>query len=173
MSSPESKLLLIEVGILWHSRFSDIGFVLFWFDLTCLYRLYSNIFHLIPLKLITKTLRITFILAFQRDKISEKFNSKLNKSNQNKIKSNFRKPQMYYYLTEDITSNLAVADLRGAWGTRPSPWGPKFFQFHAVFGKIWQNRMLAPPWGVGAPSSGKSWIRHCLGLRNDWIPSFN
>ena len=20
--------------------------------------------------------------------------------------------------------------------------------------------MLAPPWGVGAPSSGKSWIRH-------------
>ena len=25
------------------------------------------------------------------------------------------------------------------------PWGSKFFQFHAVFGKIWQNRMLAPP----------------------------
>ena len=24
-------------------------------------------------------------------------------------------------------------------------WGPKFIQFHAVFGKIWQNRMLAPP----------------------------
>ena len=22
---------------------------------------------------------------------------------------------------------------------------PKFFQFHAVFGKIWQNHMLAPP----------------------------
>ena len=21
--------------------------------------------------------------------------------------------------------------------------------------------MLAPPWGVGAPSLGKSWIRHC------------
>ena len=21
--------------------------------------------------------------------------------------------------------------------------------------------MLATPWGVGAPSSGKSWIRHC------------
>ena len=44
---------------------------------------------------------------------------------------------------------------------RAPPWGPKFSQFHAVFGKIWQNRMLAPPWGVGAPSSGKSWIRHC------------
>ena len=35
---------------------------------------------------------------------------------------------------------MPVADLRGARGT-----GPKFFQFHAVFGKIWQNRMLAPP----------------------------
>ena len=23
--------------------------------------------------------------------------------------------------------------------------GSKFFQFHAVFGKIWQNRILAPP----------------------------
>ena len=41
--------------------------------------------------------------------------------------------------------------------------GSKFFQFHTVFGKIWQNRMLAPPsWGVGAPTSGKSWIRHCV-----------
>ena len=26
-----------------------------------------------------------------------------------------------------------------------SPLGSKFFQSHAVFGKIWQNRMLAPP----------------------------
>ena len=48
---------------------------------------------------------------------------------------------------------------------RPPPWGSKFFQFHAVFGEIWQNRMLAPPpRRVGAPSSGKSWIRH-------WKPS--
>ena len=45
--------------------------------------------------------------------------------------------------------------------TRAPPGGPKFFQFHAVFGKIWLNCMLAPPWRVGAPSSGKSWIRHC------------
>ena len=44
--------------------------------------------------------------------------------------------------------------------TRPPPPGSKFFQFHAVFGKIWQNRKLAPPRRVGAPSSGKSWIRH-------------
>ena len=36
----------------------------------------------------------------------------------------------------------------------------KFFQLHAVFGKIWQNRMLAPPWRVDAPTSG---IRHWSG----------
>ena len=29
--------------------------------------------------------------------------------------------------------------------TRAPPRGSKFFQFHAVFGKIWRNRMLAPP----------------------------
>ena len=36
----------------------------------------------------------------------------------------------------------AVVDLRGARGTPPPR--SEFFQFHAVFGKIWQNRMLAP-----------------------------
>ena len=35
-----------------------------------------------------------------------------------------------------------MADLRG----HPS-YGPKFSQFHEVFQKIWQNRMLAPPEG--------------------------
>ena len=30
----------------------------------------------------------------------------------------------------------------------------KFFQFHAVFGKIWQNHMLAPP-GELAPLLGE------------------
>ena len=44
-----------------------------------------------------------------------------------------------------------------------SPPGPNFFQFHAVFGKMWQNRMLASPRRVGAPTSRKSWIHH-------WIP---
>ena len=38
------------------------------------------------------------------------------------------------------------------------PWASKFF--HAVFGKFSQNCMLMPPWGVGAPCSGKSRIRH-------------
>ena len=56
----------------------------------------------------------------------------------------------------------AVADLRSKiLDAPPPPPGSKFFQFHAVFGKIWQNRMLAPPWRVGTPTSGKSWISHC------------
>ena len=37
-----------------------------------------------------------------------------------------------------LPDSLPVTDLR-------DPWGSKFFQFHAVFGKIWQNLMLAPP----------------------------
>ena len=45
---------------------------------------------------------------------------------------------------------IAVADLRG----RREGQHFKFFQFHAVFGKIWQKHMLAPPWRVGTP------IRH-------------
>ena len=32
--------------------------------------------------------------------------------------------------------------------------GSKFFQFHAVFGKIWQNRMLAPPGQLAPPPRG-------------------
>ena len=52
----------------------------------------------------------------------------------------------------------SVADLHSK--ILDAPPGSKFFQFPAVFGKIWQNRMLAPP-GVGAPASGKSGIRHC------------
>ena len=38
---------------------------------------------------------------------------------------------------------FSVADLREGHEGRPP--GSKFFQFRAVFGKIWQNRMLAPP----------------------------
>ena len=39
----------------------------------------------------------------------------------------------------------AVADLHSKILDARPPWGSKFFQFHAVFGKFWQNRMLAPP----------------------------
>ena len=49
--------------------------------------------------------------------------------------------------------SLAVADLHSKILDAP-PRGPKFFQFHAVFGKFWQNHMLAPPGGFGAPSRG-------------------
>ena len=36
-----------------------------------------------------------------------------------------------------------MPDLGG--GARDAPQVSKFFRFHAVFGKFWQNRMLAPP----------------------------
>ena len=51
---------------------------------------------------------------------------------------------------------------RSKGGVRHAPRESKFVKFHAVFGKFWQNRMLAPPWRVGAPTSGKSWIQHCI-----------
>ena len=40
---------------------------------------------------------------------------------------------------------------RGGAGGACLPWAPKFFRFHAVFGKFWQNRMLVPPPGELAP----------------------
>ena len=54
-----------------------------------------------------------------------------------------------------------LVDLEG--GTRDMyPQASKFFQFYAVFGKIWQNCVLVPPIGrVSAPTSEKSWTRHC------------
>ena len=48
-------------------------------------------------------------------------------------------------------SVCAVADLRGGARDAGPPPGSKFFQFHAVFGKLWQNRMLAPSPGELAP----------------------
>ena len=39
--------------------------------------------------------------------------------------------------------------------TRAPPWGSKFFQFHAVFGNIWPNRVLAPPLGSWRPLLGE------------------
>ena len=38
--------------------------------------------------------------------------------------------------------------------TEGYPRGFKFFQFHAVFGTIWQNRMLAHPGGLALPPLG-------------------
>ena len=48
----------------------------------------------------------------------------------------------------------------------PPPPASKFFQFHAVFGRIWQNCvfMPPPPWRVHAPPLGKSWIHQLHNL---------
>ena len=40
---------------------------------------------------------------------------------------------------------MTVADLRGAHRSRPR--ASKFFQFHAGFGRIWQNCVFTPPEG--------------------------
>ena len=63
-----------------------------------------------------------------------------------------------------VNVTLAWAYLRGARDAcPPSPNSFNFMQFLGKFGKI--DRMLAPlPWRVGAPISGKSWIRHWLGF---------
>ena len=68
------------------------------------------------------------------------------------------------HTSSEITSfkSCAVADpRRGHEGCAPHPRESKLFQFRAVFGKIicWH-----PPWRVGAPTLGKSWIRHCYYL---------
>ena len=62
----------------------------------------------------------------------------------------------------DVLNALWPSDASGrsrGWGVAPPP-GPRFLHFHAVFGKNWPNNKLPLPSGVGAPSSGKSWIRH-------------
>ena len=47
----------------------------------------------------------------------------------------------------------------------PPPNSSKFCQFHALFEKICHNHVLVlrPPRKVGAPTSGKSWIRNLMG----------
>ena len=44
-----------------------------------------------------------------------------------------------------------AVDRKQSVGDQSPPPGSKFFEFHAVSGKIWQNRMLAPPPGQLAP----------------------
>ena len=45
----------------------------------------------------------------------------------------------------------------------PSPMHQNFLNFMQFFGKIWQIRMLAPPWRVGAPYYGiRPWYPTCV-----------
>ena len=62
-----------------------------------------------------------------------------------------------------LTVKCAVADLRGGVRDARPPSASKFFQFHAVFGRIRQNCVFTPPpplEGSRPPPLGKSWIRH-------------
>ena len=54
---------------------------------------------------------------------------------------------------------MSVVDLRRALRDM-HPNGSKFFQFYTVFGKIWQNCMLALTLRFGAPALGKSLMSH-------------
>ena len=52
-------------------------------------------------------------------------------------------------------------DLRGVWGMCAPR--VQILSISSSFGKIWQILCWHPSWRVGAPISGKSWIRHCHG----------
>ena len=49
--------------------------------------------------------------------------------------------------------------------------GRFFFQFHAVFGKIWQNRMLVPPLGSWRPLLGEILDPPLYNAINRFFPS--
>ena len=48
------------------------------------------------------------------------------------------------------------------WTRAPPPGGPNSFNFMQFWENLAKSYVGAPPRGVGAPSSGKSWIRHCF-----------
>ena len=60
------------------------------------------------------------------------------------------------------THSFSVTDLRGGREGRVPPLAQNFFIFMQFSGKIGQIIGWCPPFGVSAPSSGKSWIRHCF-----------
>ena len=89
------------------------------------------------------------------------------------IISSFRQSEDWRYCRCILTWCIVipVADMHSKILDAPAP-RSKFFHFHAIFGKIWQNRMSyvapsTPPPRVGASSSGKFWIRHCIPSMHD------
>ena len=50
----------------------------------------------------------------------------------------------YMFIEEKEKANIRPVGFSVVTSLAPPP-GSKFFQFHAAFGNIWQNRMLAPP----------------------------
>ena len=57
--------------------------------------------------------------------------------------------------------------------TRAPPGGPNSFNFMQFLGKFGKIVCWRPPWGVGAPSSGKSWIRHCIFIKLAQLSQFD
>ena len=55
-------------------------------------------------------------------------------------------PAPCHAISDSLTTlHISGGSKGGRKGRAPPPPGSKFFQFHAVFGKNWQNRMLATP----------------------------
>ena len=85
----------------------------------------------------------------------EGFNTSLNKVKKLRTQHGFYMfnetefRQKSYYI---LLSTLSVADLHSK--ILDVPPGSKFFQFHAVFGKFWENRMLPPPGRLAPPPRG-------------------
>ena len=53
----------------------------------------------------------------------------------------------------------------GHCGACPPPTGSISFIFAYIFAEKCTRRRLVPPNGSAPPPNGKSWIRHCLGIR--------
>ena len=69
-----------------------------------------------------------------------------------------------YVWSQILLLGKTVADLRGGRRGRAPPGGPNSFDFMQFLGNFSKIVCWRPPWGVGTPSSGKSWIRHCKSL---------
>ena len=69
---------------------------------------------------------------------------------------------LFSEVTENRLCDLSSGGSKGGAKDACPPGGPNSFNFMQFSGKYGKIVCWRPPWGVGAPSSGKSWIRHCL-----------